>query len=561
MSVSGLLSLLGGLALFLYGMQMMSSGLEAAAGSRMKMILERLTANRFLGVLVGAAITAVIQSSSATTVMVVGFVNAGMMTLNQAVWIIMGANIGTTVTGLLIALDVGELAPLFAFVGVALVVFVKKPQLQHIGQILAGLGVLFIGMDMMSSAMSPLRESEAFINLMSTFSNPLLGILAGAGFTAVIQSSSASVGILQALANSGVIGLPSAVFVLFGQNIGTCITAVLASIGTNRNAKRATIIHLMFNVIGTVIFTILFLVFPIAYVIDGSLTLPGSLGQTIAGLMPASHAGQIALVHTSFNIITTIILLPLGNYLAKAAVKILPERPEDKADQLHLEYLTPIQISSKDGGLGVSAIYVDQMQHELRRMMEMAKDNVEASFRSVLNRDEEELEQVEKTEEYLDFLNKEISLHVSRLITYETNEKASAVVSSFFTISGNIERIGDHADNLAGYTRMLNKRNISFTGVAHDEISAMRDICLEGINDLLSLNAGNVEWLADVSALEQRIDDMTSDYRRNHLERMRDGECSDEACILYSELLTDFERIGDHILNIAQEMAKVQEHI
>ena len=561
MQMSDFLGLLGGLALFLYGMQMMSSGLEAAAGSRMKMILERLTANRFLGVLVGAAITAVIQSSSATTVMVVGFVNAGMMTLNQAVWIIMGANIGTTVTGLLIALDVGELAPLFAFVGVALVVFVKKPQLQHIGQLLAGLGVLFIGMDMMSSAMSPLRESEAFINLMSTFSNPLLGILAGAGFTAVIQSSSASVGILQALANSGVIGLPSAVFVLFGQNIGTCITAVLASIGTSRSAKRATIIHLLFNVIGTVIFTLLFLIFPIAYVIDGSLTLPGALGQTIAGLMPASHAGQIALVHTSFNIITTILLLPLGNYLAKAAVKILPERPEDKADQLHLEYLTPIQISSKDGGLGVSAIYVDQMQHELRRMMEMAKDNVEASFRSVLNRDEEELEQVEKTEEYLDFLNKEISLHVSRLITYETNEKASAVVSSFFTISGNIERIGDHADNLAGYTRMLNKRNISFTGVAHDEISAMRDICLEGINDLLSLNAGNVEWLADVSALEQRIDDMTSDYRRNHLERMRDGQCSDEACILYSELLTDFERIGDHILNIAQEMAKVQEHI
>lgn len=561
MQMSDFLGLLGGLALFLYGMQMMSSGLEAAAGSRMKMILERLTANRFLGVLVGAAITAVIQSSSATTVMVVGFVNAGMMTLNQAVWIIMGANIGTTVTGLLIALDVGELAPLFAFVGVAMVVFVKKPQLQHFGQILAGLGVLFIGMDMMSSSMSPLRESEAFIRLMSTFSNPLLGILAGAAFTAVIQSSSASVGILQALANSGVIGLPSAVFVLFGQNIGTCITAVLASIGTSRNAKRATIIHLMFNIIGTCIFTVLFLLFPIAHVIDGSLILPGSLGQTIANLMPASHAGQIALVHTSFNIITTIILLPLGNYLAKAAVKILPERPEDKADQLHLEYLTPIQISSKDGGLGVSAIYVDQMQHELRRMMEMAKDNVAASFRSVLNRDEEELEQVEKTEEYIDFLNKEISLHVSRLITYETNEKASAVVSSFFTISGNIERIGDHADNLAGYTRMLNKRNISFTGVAHDEITAMRDICLEGINDLLSLDAGNVEWLAQVSALEQRIDDMTSDFRRNHLERMRIGECSDEACILYSELLTDFERIGDHVLNIAQEMAKVQEHI
>ena len=560
MQMTDILSLLGGLALFLYGMQMMSSGLEAAAGSRMKLILEKLTANRFLGVLVGAAITAVIQSSSATTVMVVGFVNASMMTLNQAVWIIMGANIGTTVTGLLIALDVGELAPLFAFVGVALVVFVKKPQLQHIGQIMAGLGVLFIGMDMMSSAMSPLRESEAFINLMSNFSNPILGILAGAGFTAVIQSSSASVGILQTLANSGVIGLSSAVFVLFGQNIGTCITAVLASIGTSRSAKRTTIIHLMFNVIGTIIFTLLFVAFPIAHVIDGSLVLPGSLGQTISNIMPSSPAAQIALTHTCFNIITTIILLPLGNYLAKAAVKILPERPEDKEGQLYLEYLSPIQISSKDGGLGVSAIYVDQLQHELRRMMEMAKGNVEASFRSVLERDEEQLEEVEKTEEYLDFLNKEISLHVSQLIAVETNEQASAVVSSFFTISGNIERIGDHADNLAGYTRMLNKRDIYFSKSAQLEIAAMRDICMEGIHDLLDPGAGNVEWLSEVAALEQRIDDMTSEYRRNHLERMRSGECSDEACIIYAELLTDFERIGDHVLNIAEEMAQVKEH-
>ena len=209
----------------------------------------------------------------------------------------------------------------------------------------------------------------------------------------------------------------------------------------------------------------------------------------------------------------------------------------------------------------VSAIYVDQMQHELRRMMLMAQGNVEASFRSVLNRDENELAEVEKTEEYIDFLNKEISLHVSRLIAYETNEKASAVVSSFFTISGNIERIGDHADNLAGYTRLLNKRNISFSPAAQKEIAAMRDICLECVDYLLTPVAGNVEWLSEVSALEQRIDDMTSDYRRSHLERMRSGECSDEACIIYSELLTDFERIGDHVLNIAQEMAQVQEHI
>ena len=560
MGIADLLSLLGGLALFLHGMQMMSSGLEAAAGSRMKQILERLTANRFLGVLVGALITAVIQSSSATTVMVVGFVNAGMMTLNQAVWIIMGANIGTTVTGLLIALDVGELAPMFAFLGVVLMVFIKEPKLQHIGQILAGLGVLFIGMDMMSSAMSPLRESEAFINLMSTFSNPILGILAGAGFTAVIQSSSASVGILQALANSGIIQLSSAVFVLFGQNIGTCITAVLAAIGTNRNAKRATIIHLMFNVIGTIIFTTLFILFPIAHVIDGSLILPGGLGQSIHALMPGTPAGQIALTHTSFNIITTLILLPLGNYLAKLAVRILPEQAQEMGEDsgMRLAYLAPVAPSGKEGGLGVSAIVIDQLRNELNRMLSMARDNVVDSFQAVLERDTKQLEVIEGREEYIDFLNREISRYVSHLIAIETNEQGSAMVSSFFTISGNIERIGDHADNLAGYTRLLVNKNIAFSDVARQEIESMRDICLEAIGALLHHRAGEMVWLADVAQLEQRIDDMTAQYRRSQLERMRTGDCDQEACILYSELLTDFERIGDHVLNIAQELTKAQ---
>ena len=560
MGITDILGLLGGLALFLHGMQMMSSGLEAAAGSKMKEILERLTANRFLGVLVGAAITAVIQSSSATTVMVVGFVNAGMMTLNQAVWIIMGANIGTTVTGLLIALDVGALAPMIAFIGVVLMVFVKEPKLQHIGQILTGLGVLFIGMDMMSASMVPLRESEAFINIMSNFSNPVLGILAGALFTAVIQSSSASVGILQALANSGIIAYSSSVFVLFGQNIGTCITAVLASIGTNRNAKRATIIHLMFNIIGTIIFTTLFLLFPIAGVIDGSLVLPGQLGAAISGLVPGTPAGQIALTHTTFNIVTTILLLPLGNYLAKLAVRILPEQPEPQAEEgaMTLAYLTPIGSTGKEGGLGVSAIVIDQLRHELNRMLSMARDNVSDSFEAVLARDENQLTQVEEREEYIDFLNREISRYVSHLISIETNEQGSTVVSSFFTISGNIERIGDHADNLAGYTRLLTAKQIEFSEVAQGEIRQMRDICLEAISSLLYHQAGQPDWLMDVAQMEQRIDDMTAQFRRSQLERMKEGVCNEEACILYSELLTDFERIGDHVLNIAQELTKAQ---
>ena len=546
MSVSGLLSLLGGLALFLYGMQMMSSGLEAAAGSKMKLILERLTASRFLGVLVGAGITAVIQSSSATTVMVVGFVNSGMMTLNQAVWIIMGANIGTTITGQLIALDVGALAPLFAFIGVAMVVFVKMPRAHHIGQIMAGLGVLFIGMEMMSSSMMPLRDSQAFVDLMTRFSNPLLGIAVGALFTALIQSSSASVGILQALATSGAISFSSSVFILFGQNIGTCITAVLASIGTSRSAKRATIIHLMFNIIGTVLFTILCILFPLA--------------DLVASFTPDAPAAQIANMHTTFNIVTTLLLLPLGNQLASLAVRILPEQPEENRDEMHLEYLTPVQVSSKDGNLGASAIHIGQLQQELDRMLDMAQDNIETSFDAVLSRNSSLLTKAEKMESYLDFLNKEISKYISRLITYETNEQGSSIVSSYFTITGNIERIGDHAINICGYSKLLEERHIQFSAQAQEEICQMRDICLEALNALHQREAGDLLWLTDVSALEQRIDDMTDLFRKDQLERMKAGICSDEACILYSELLTDFERIGDHVLNIAQEMSSIREH-
>ena len=257
MEYKNFFALLGGLALFLYGMHQMSEGLNAAAGEKMKQILERLTKNRFLGVGIGAAVTAVIQSSSATTVMVVGFVNSGMMTLRQAVWIIMGANIGTTITGQLIALDAGAVAPLLAFFGVVLILFAGKDRIRYTGEIVAGLGILFIGMDMMGEAMQPLCDSQVFLQAMTKFEHPLLGILAGAAFTAAIQSSSASVGILQTLAQGGAVSFAGAVYVLFGQNIGTCITAVLAAIGTGRNAKRTTIIHLSFNLIGTVVFTVL----------------------------------------------------------------------------------------------------------------------------------------------------------------------------------------------------------------------------------------------------------------------------------------------------------------
>ena len=543
MSISIVLGLLGGLALFLYGMQMMSSGLEAAAGNRMKGILEKLTANRFLGVIVGAGITAVIQSSSATTVMVVGFVNSGMLSLQQAVWIIMGANIGTTITGQLIALDVGAIAPLLAFAGVAVITFSKKATVQHYGQIVAGLGILFLGMEMMSSSMSPLRDSEAFINLMTQFGNPLIGILVGAVFTAIIQSSSASVGILQTLAIGGLIDLPNAVFVLFGQNIGTCITAVLAAIGTNRNAKRTTIIHLTFNIIGTILFTIVCIVTPLTAIVQN--------------FTPDNPAAQIANMHTLFNVVTTLLLLPFGTKLAKLAVKILPDREGVEPDVQGLMYIKPLE-GGAEYQMGNAAIAFNGIWNELRRMEKMTRENVEESFTAVIEGSTRRLQKVEENEDYIDYLNKEISKYISRIIAHETSSKDSSNFSSFFKICSNLERIGDHAMNICEYTRMMEDKQITFSREAKKEIRNMQEISLKALDHLHNLDSMSEESLAEAADIEQQIDQMTEEYRQNQMDRMRQVTCEGEASILYSEMLTDFERIGDHALNIGQELATIR---
>lgn len=539
MKITDFFALLGGLALFLYGMQMMSAGMEAAAGNRMKQILERLTANRFLGVAVGAGITAVIQSSSATTVMVVGFVNSGMMTLRQAVWIIMGANIGTTITGQLIALDAGMIAPLIAFAGVVMIVFLKKPKLHHIGSILAGLGVLFIGMDMMSAAMMPLRESAGFISLMTRFHNPFLGILAGAVFTAIIQSSSASVGILQALAGSGIIPFSSAVYVLFGQNIGTCITALLAAIGTNRNAKRTTIIHLSFNIIGTVIFTAVTLLLPLAGIVEQ--------------LTPGNAPAQIANMHTLFNLATTALLLPFGSYLARFAERVLPDK-EEAPDKHGLLYLN----TSAAGQIGALAISLEQVKKESDRMLELARQNVFEGFEAFRKRDASMLAPIEERETEIDYLNKELSNYISRALAKELNVAESQKLSAHFKIIGNIERIGDHAMNIGGYARMLEKKAVKFSKEEKTEIKEMQNICGNMLENLRICERDGLEDLTQIAATEQRIDDMTVRYRNRMLGRMRKGDCSEEGCILYSEMLTDFERIGDHALNISQELTHTQ---
>ena len=618
MSSTNILGLLGGLALFLYGMQMMSNGLESVAGNKMKDILEKLTSNRFLGIIVGALITAVIQSSSATTVMVVGFVNSGMMTLNQAVWIIMGANIGTTITGQLIALDVGALAPLIAFIGVAivvfsknekvqfvgeiiasattvmvvgfvnsgmmtlnqavwiimganigttitgqlialdvgalapliafigvaLVVFSKNEKVQFVGEIVAGLGILFVGMNMMGDSMVPLREYPPFINLMTRFSNPLIGIIAGMIFTAVIQSSSASVGILQALALSGVISFHDAAFVLFGQNIGTCITAILASIGTERSAKRATIIHLSFNIIGTVIFTILCLVTPLA--------------NYVAGFSGSSITKQIANMHTLFNISTTILLIPFGNYLAKLATKILPEKAEEKEHHKHLKYIKSVD-TRVDATFGTSAINLQNLRNEIQRMLEMARVNVEESFDAFLAGSSRFLGDVDKREDYIDYLNKEISRAAAKMMAHETNVKASKNIGSYLDMTSNIERIGDHAVNICDYTKLIEEKHIVFSDDAKQQMEEMKMICEKMFHNISKVPEDTQEWLQKVHDSENFIDQKTEEFYESHLERINRGECNDEACIIFSEMLTDFERIGDHTWNVAKQMAKIIE--
>lgn len=573
MSIHSFFSLLGGLALFLYGMQMMSTNLEAAAGSRMKQILERLTANRFLGVFVGAGITAIIQSSSATTVMVVGFVNSQLMTLKQAVWIIMGANIGTTVTGQLIALDIGAIAPLIAFAGVALILFVKQKKVQFAGGIIAGLGILFLGMGMMSAAMIPLRDSQHFVNLMTKFSNPFLGILAGAAFTAIIQSSSASVGILQALAVSGLIGLDSAVFVLFGQNIGTCITAVLASIGANRDAKRTTLIHLIFNVIGTTVFTLICLVSPFT--------------QWMASFTPDNPAAQIANVHTLFNIVTTLLLLPFGTQLARISEKLLPDKPQKTTDEERWFE----DLLASEHVLGVSVIARKQLNEDISRMLALAASNVETSFLAFEHRDEYELEQIQKREEEIDLYNAQLSRRISRVLAVKNSPSEVNALNRMFSIIGNVERIGDHATNIAGYARTMMERRLELSSQASVELADMRTSCMRAVNLICSACCVDFTFapeqkspdkrgsltehdapaehislpqhaslLEQALLLEQDIDSRTARYRSNQIERMRKGKCHVETSILYSEILTDYERIGDHAFNIAQALDKLDEN-
>ncbi|MBR3839733.1 MAG: Na/Pi cotransporter family protein [Erysipelotrichales bacterium] len=533
MTLEHVLSLFGGLALFLYGMHMMSEGLEETAGNRMKSILEKLTNNRFLGIATGALITAIIQSSSATTVMVVGFVNSKLMTLQQAIWIIMGANIGTTITGQLVALKVGELAPIMAIIGVTMVTFFKSKKVNNIGEILAGLGILFIGMGMMSDAMYPLRDSEIFIQLITTISNPFLAVLFGALFTALIQSSSASVGILQALANGGLIPLSSSIYIIFGQNIGTCITAFLASLGASRNAKRTTVVHLSFNIIGTALFMIFIQFVPFVDWMTAFTSNP---------------AAQIANTHTLFNITTTLLLLPLGTYLAKFTEIVLPIH-EDEFDNDEEVPLKFIDVNN----IGSVPIAISSLRKEAVIMLDLAHQNIREAI-TALHGQDHDYTAIKKREKRLNFINFEMTKYMSKVSVLNMSKLESDICNTYYRSFTDIERIGDHAINLVDYGEeelyKLNKYP-----VIEEELTQLQNIIEESITLLSNSHPHEIEDVyLTISMNEDRIDELTERFKANQMQRLKAGEVDALDCVVYTEILIDIERVSDHLINLAEDL-------
>lgn len=535
MSIANILSMAGGLGLFLFGIRTMGDGLENAAGAKLKRMLEVLTGNRFLAVLVGFVVTAIIQSSTATTVMVVGFVNAGMMTLAQAVGVIMGANIGTTVTSLLIALNFSSVAAASVLVGVILMLASKKTLVKNLGSIFTGFGLLFLGIDLMSDSMAPLRESAGFMNFIVAVSDsplrPLFGILLGIVMTAVLQSSSASVGVLQTLAMQGLVPLKFSVFVLFGQNIGTCLTALFSTVGAKKNSKRAAVIHLLFNLLGTGMFILIALLTPYIEWIEK---------------ISSDPMAQIAISHIVFNVVSTVVLFPFAKLLVKLSCLIVPGK-DDSESEMHCRFID-------DRLLNTPPFAVMQVGKEVARMAKLARDNFETSAYALINRSDKDLNKVMENEEVINYLNHHITSYLVKLNALDITDSNSDYIARVFHAINDIERVGDHATNLAEAAERNIGDGLTFSDAARDELN---QLCGSVINLLdRSIEAFNNQSLGDgeakeLSDLEEHIDDLTLTCQDAHIFRLNRNECNTEAGMLYLNTITDFERVGDHAINIA----------
>lgn len=532
---SMLMQLAGGLGLFLFGMKLMGDGLEMAAGSKLRGMIERLTKNKYMGALVGLVVTAVIQSSSATTVMVVGFVNAGLMNLAQAVGVIMGANIGTTVTGVMIAINLTAIAPIAVLIGVVMISFIKRNSVKHIGQIIAGFGILFMGMKMMSTAMEPLSESEVFTSLMTSFSNPLLGVLVGLVFTAIIQSSSASVGVLQALGAAGAITLPSAIYVIYGQNIGTCVTALISSVGTSKTARRTAVVHLMFNVFGAVLFIVISMLFPFA-----------ELVQRIA---PGNVMAQISIVHVIFNIVCTAIMLPLSSLLVKVACKVIPGSDPVKSSN-SLAYLDARILSTPP-------VAVAQLFKEVDRMGQLAKETLGMAMDALITQDNTKVDQIYENENTINFLNRGIAEYLVKINGLDLEDYDRQALGSMYHVISDMERIGDHSENLCELAQTLKKSKQKFSPWAVEQATEMRnrvEAMLEEALQMFASRETQPQMAADINRREEIIDDATQELKDLHIERLNQGKCSVVAGTVFMDMLTNLERIADHCTNIAYSM-------
>lgn len=538
---SMLMQLAGGLGLFLFGMKLMGDGLEMAAGSKLRGMIERLTKNKYMGALVGLVVTAVIQSSSATTVMVVGFVNAGLMNLAQAVGVIMGANIGTTVTGVMIAINLTAIAPIAVLIGVVMISFIKRNSVKHIGQIIAGFGILFMGMKMMSTAMEPLSESEVFTSLMTSFSNPLLGVLVGLVFTAIIQSSSASVGVLQALGAAGAITLPSAIYVIYGQNIGTCVTALISSVGTSKTARRTAVVHLMFNVFGAILFIVISMLFPFA-----------ELVQRIA---PGNVMAQISIVHVIFNIVCTAIMLPLSSLLVKVACKVIPGSDPVKSSN-SLAYLDARILSTPP-------VAVAQLFKEVDRMGQLAKETLGMAMDALITQDNTKVDQIYENENTINFLNRGIAEYLVKINGLDLEDYDRQALGSMYHVISDMERIGDHSENLCELAQTLKKSKQKFSPWAVEQATEMRnrvETMLEEALQMFASRETQPQMAADINRREEIIDDATQELKDLHIERLNQGKCSVVAGTVFMDMLTNLERIADHCTNIAYSMTNQKNH-
>ncbi len=531
MQVMDVFTLVAGLGLFLYGIKEMGEGLEKAAGHKMQHLLEVLTRNKVTAVLVGALVTGVIQSSSATTVMVVGFVNAGLLPLAKAIGVIMGANIGTTVTSLMLSVKL-DFGTIFAAAGLIFLLGGKRPSLKMLGQIFMGLGVLFIGMKTMTGAMEPMQSWEGFRRMMTEVGNPILGVLVGALITALLQSSSASIGILQALAASNLIGLHGAVFILFGQNIGTCITAMLASIGTSRTAKRAAIVHLLFNVIGATLFIII------------TLTLPFT--DWIIQLAGDNLRLQIAFAHVIFNVTTTLILLPMSSVLEKLSRMII--RGEDKQEE-------PMRLTYFDDRLfSTPPIAAKQLFREVIRMGELVKTNFTFAMEYFFSPKELPLEEFDNRENVIDFLNAEVTAKMIELRGMTLSSRDVHLMGSLFHVVNDLERIGDHATNIVEIGASRRKLKTKFSAKAEHEIEGLYVIVNRMVTQSIEIVDKQIidpEVIARVETDEAEVDRLCEELADHHVERVKNKKCTPKNGMLYMDLLNNLERIADHADNLA----------